>query len=405
MRRTILFLLAATFCLAAMPLIANETLPLAGEWRFALDRNDAGTNESWFGKTLPEQIHLPGILEAQGYGDEISLSTPWVLSLYDHFWFLRADYSAYTNAGNVKVPFLCQPPRHYVGAAWYQRDIEVPQAWDGKRVALFLERPHWKSTVWIDDREIGSDISLCTPHEYEVGFIGVYGPGDSRHSSQIAPGKHRLTIRVDNRMILPYRPDAHSISDSLDDAWNGIIGKIELRATAEVWIENFQIFPNVSNKSFQFRASIGNNTGRPINADLQTFLDCFNGVTNLTPFHNPNYKFEVKPGGTNVEFEISMGDYYGPWNEFKPVLYSLTLRLEDEQDRTISDVKTGLKFHLSSGIASARATKSCSISFQMKLIESGMVLSWGSCCATAPDELINSMPTISGRKRLFIGAP
>ena len=31
-------------------------------------------------------------------------------------------------------------------------------------------------------------------------------------------------------MILPYRPDAHSVSDSLDDAWNGIVGKIELRA-------------------------------------------------------------------------------------------------------------------------------------------------------------------------------
>src|SRR5690242_11394395 len=99
-----------------------ETQTLAGKWRFAIDRQDAGLSGKWFNKNLSDTIKLPGILEQQGYGDEISINTPWVLSLYDHFWFLRADYAAYTNAGNVKVPFLCQPERHYVGAAWYQRD-------------------------------------------------------------------------------------------------------------------------------------------------------------------------------------------------------------------------------------------------------------------------------------------
>src|SRR5580692_11273971 len=234
MNRIALVILAILVSMAVRPVRADDTLSLAGQWRFALDRNDAGTNQQWFSKSLPDQIQLPGILESQGYGDEISTSTPWVLSLYDHFWYLRADYAAYTNAGNVKVPFLSQPPRHYLGAAWYQRDVEIPPDWDGKRVTLFLERPHWKTTVWLDHREIGSDISLCTPHEYDFGIV--------------PPGQHRLTIRVDNRMILPYRPDAHSVSDSLDDAWNGIIGKIELRATTPVWIDRVQIFPSAEKK-------------------------------------------------------------------------------------------------------------------------------------------------------------
>ena len=99
MNRSVLFSLVILFCVAGKPAHAGETLSLAGQWRFALDRNDAGTKENWFTKALPEKIQLPGILEAQGYGDEISTSTPWVLSLYDHFWYLRADYAAYTNAG------------------------------------------------------------------------------------------------------------------------------------------------------------------------------------------------------------------------------------------------------------------------------------------------------------------
>src|SRR5215469_3961126 len=47
----------------------------------------------------------------------------------------------------------------------------------------------------------------------------------------------------------------------------------------------------------------------------------------------------------------------------------------------------GLKLHLSSGMALASAVKSCSMSFQIKLIESGMVLgSGGRCCACAAAE-------------------
>src|SRR5216684_1353266 len=63
----------------------------------------------------------------------------------------------------------------------------------------------------------------------------------------------------------------------------------------------------------------------------------------------------------------------------------------------------GLKLHLSSGIASARAAKSCSMSFQMKLIESGIVLSCGgSCCAIAVVELTSSTPLTKARMRFLI---
>ena len=139
MTRQLLFALvtAILFCLAVRPAAAADTVSLAGEWRFALDRQDFGIREQWFSRNLPDKIQLPGVLQAQGYGDPISIHTPWVLTLYDHFWYLRADYAAYTNAGEVKVPFLCQPPRHYLGAAWYQRDVDVPQDRNGKHLTLF----------------------------------------------------------------------------------------------------------------------------------------------------------------------------------------------------------------------------------------------------------------------------
>ena len=38
----------------------------------------------------------------------------------------------------------------FEGYAWYQRDIDIPSAWRGKRITLFLERAHWATTVWLE---------------------------------------------------------------------------------------------------------------------------------------------------------------------------------------------------------------------------------------------------------------
>src|SRR6478609_657743 len=139
----------------------SDRIPLAGNWRFQLDRHDLGIDDEFFKHDLTQTIALPGILQAQGYGDEISTNTPWVLSLYDKLWFQREDYKAFATPGNVKVPFVSQPQRHYLGVAWYQRDIEIPKEWEGRRAVLFLERTRWETRAWIDDKLIGTNRSLC----------------------------------------------------------------------------------------------------------------------------------------------------------------------------------------------------------------------------------------------------
>src|ERR1700677_2229081 len=116
---------------------------LAGTWRFSLDRDDSGVKRGWFTRDLDAttRIALPGILQAQGYGDDVSVDTAWVAALpRDMAWYKLPQYAAYTKPGHVLVPYLSQPVKHYLGVAWYQRDVVVPAAWKGKRVALHLER-------------------------------------------------------------------------------------------------------------------------------------------------------------------------------------------------------------------------------------------------------------------------
>ena len=164
---------------------------------------------------------LRWIEQSQGYGDEIRVDTPWVAGLpRDMRWYTLPQYAPYTRAGNVKMPYLAQPTKHYLGVAWYQRDIDILQSDSGKCEHLFLERPHWGSTVWLDEQQVSTCNSVVAPHEFDLGIV--------------APGKHRLTVRLDNRMsVVPgYRPDGHSVSDALGATWNGMVGRIEIHATS-----------------------------------------------------------------------------------------------------------------------------------------------------------------------------
>ena len=234
-----LTVLSSLFFAACLHAASLQPVSLAGEWRFALDRsaeqtdaNDSrygptlppgdGITQEWFKRNLPDRIQLPGVLQAQGFGNDISPTTPWVLGLGDAWWRIQpaALRGHFSKPGKVEVPFLSQPPKHYLGAAWYQRDIEIPAAWHNQRVALFLERPHWETTIWIDDKAYPSNNSLVAPHVFDLGIL--------------TPGSHRLTLRIDNRRIVAepsnngHADDGHSVSDSLGATWNGVAGRIDL---------------------------------------------------------------------------------------------------------------------------------------------------------------------------------
>jgi beta-galactosidase/beta-glucuronidase len=86
----------------------------------------------------------------------------------------------------VKVPFWLQPEKYYVGAAWYQKVVEIPANWKDQHIELLLERCHWETRVWVDDQAVGMQNSLATPHIYNL-------------SDYLAPGKHTISILVDNQ--------------------------------------------------------------------------------------------------------------------------------------------------------------------------------------------------------------
>lgn len=280
---------------------------LGGVWRRALDWDDKGLTQRWHERTLAETALLPGGLERNGAGAAVTLTTPWTGDINDRSFFTAPEYARYRQPDNFKVPFFLQPDTWYRGPAWYQREIDVPASWRGKRVELFLERPHWETRVWVDDRSLGRNDALHVPHRYDVGVL--------------APGRHRLTIRVDNRMIVEIGHNGHGITDHTQGNWNGIAGRIELRATRAAWIERVDLYPSLAERTLTVRGRLRRIAGsKAVEAAEVVFAG--RALRAAVTWTDADGAFEavVRPDPANAAA-------MRPWDEFDPALHDVVVRL------------------------------------------------------------------------------
>ena len=251
-----LFLLSLT---GPVTLTYSQELSLAGTWMIRMDSANLGLQQRWFDSVLTQPVRLPGSCEQMGYGQPSRL----------------ADKDRLTRA------------IRYEGKIWYQRAIEVPASWKGKRLELFLERCHLESSVWLDGKPLGTQNSLSTPHVYELGLT--------------PPGFHRLTICIDNTYKIAIGRWGFAITDDTQGNWNGIIGKIALRATDPLWIREVQVYED------HLQVRIGNLTGRSQSARLD--------------------RIRVRIPVAGLLTDMAYHSHGARWDEFAPVTASHTLRL------------------------------------------------------------------------------
>ena len=313
-----MFPLHALLLLLAAPAPTTGEIDLAGEWRFALDPEDRGVAESWWFRELPERIQLPGILQAQGFGEEVTVATEWTAGVNDRSWFEDEALAPYREPGAVKIPFWLQPDRHYVGAAWYQREVVIPEEWVGKRVTLELERCHWTTRLWLGAREIAERTSLSTPHLYEL-------------PSPLAAGTHVLTLRIDNRLHVDVGINAHSVSDHTQSNWNGVVGELRLRATDGPWLEEVQVFPQPGIDGMRLQVTIGQEHPRETRGTLAVHVTgpvAGEGREILSTSH----PFELDEAEATIEVDCAFDAPPLPWDEFQPALYDVDVELRSQPD-------------------------------------------------------------------------
>jgi len=306
----------ATSCAGSVRPV-RETVDLRGTWAFALDTQDVGERERWFARNLEDRIVLPGSTDEYGFGVPAT----------------KPELTRLTRA------------HRYVGPAWYQRVIDIPPQWQGRHVELFLERAMWETKAWFDEHFLGANDSLCVPHRFDL-------------SAFISPGRHRLTLRIDNRLRINVGHDAlggggwlrmwtMALTEESQTNWNGAIGRIQLQVSAPVWIERIEAFPDLDHKRVRvvvlIRSRIGAAAGE-VSVSARCGKDTMGPARTAFRTKGPRDRiggdplaprlgeltgsFRARYSVTRVQVTLPFGDGVKLWDEFSPAVYELVASLE-----------------------------------------------------------------------------
>lgn len=285
----------------------STTLKLDGFWDYELDYEDKGLSEEWFNRKLSKSnFILPGTTASNCVGEPLEMN---------------AEIS------RESVRCLRQEFK-FVGAAWYQKRVEMPEDWQDKSVFLFLERVMFGSTLWINGQQAGSQDSLSVPHNYD---ITEYIKGQSECA---------ITLRIDNRDIQNIGPNSSAYTDETQTIWNGAIGRIELLSRDKINISNIQIYPKLENKSIKCKVVINNSFQKQAEAYLTVRICNKEGkIVYSNSLAELSYIIEEKIN--YVEFICKFDDEIIEWDEFSSELYRLEVKLEGRfNEKRYTDTKT-----------------------------------------------------------------
>ena len=272
-----------------------DSISLAGDWEVKLDSSNIGADSNWAAtKFTGEKINLPGTLDDAGIGKPNALEP----------------------AINNYVMSNLTRKHQYIGKAWYQKEIEIPNSWNGKNIELGLERIIWESSVYIDGKLIGTANSLIGSHEYDL-------------TSHLTPGKHLLTICIDNSNKFPFinvtsskYPDpvnqdlAHAYTNHTQIKWNGILGDISLNASNKNTPENLQVYPKVKDNTIK----VTFNQSVPIDKTLHCIIKSVEGEVVFDEKIDNS-----KTANNTMSLEINRPEKLVFWDEFNPVLYDIEI--------------------------------------------------------------------------------
>ena len=187
-----------------------KPISLAGNWECGLDSLSVGADKVSFNYT----VQLPGTLDMASIGKKIDFNP-----VMEHQTFAGL---------HRKV--------NYVGKAWYRKTINIPSELKGKKAFLNLERVIWRSTVYVDGKEIGTQSSLSVPHLYDI-------------SNSIESGDYELLICIDNSKQF------NTGGSTYKSDWNGLLGDMSILFTDKTLISGVKINADADTKTVKAKVS------------------------------------------------------------------------------------------------------------------------------------------------------
>lgn len=253
-----------------------EWMNLNGWWDFDFDADQVGEQKTWF---------IPG---QRQFSRRILVPFPWESKL--------------SGIGDVS----------YRGAAWYQREISVPDSWKGKRVFLKFGAVDWEAKVWVGSKCVGEHAGGYTPFQFDITQAVTFG------------GRDTVTVRA-------FDMTDRSTPTGKQTGWytrsSGIWQTVYLEAVGRSYIRHIRITPDIEEQTALFDLVVYNDRG-------QSQFDLTLTSTN-NQFRPIRHRPLLSPGDNTVVIRVRIPE---PklWSPDTPSLYPVKVtlrngtRLEDE---------------------------------------------------------------------------
>ena len=283
--------------------------------------------KKWYSLPLLCLIMIPVVsMNAKGYRQRINLSGEWQFALGDTYptkfdETVMLPGTTDTNKKGIKNTSTTETTHltrlyHYKGKAWYSRIVDIPKGWEHKLIRLRLERTK-PSTVYVDGLQIWSLNYISTPQEYHL-------------DGYLTPGRHTLTIMVDNGSRLPGQlyASSHALTEDTQTNWNGIIGDISLITLEPLWASVANITPNIKESKAHLQLYICGELNPKAKIQVRAIPLGWNGKISYLDlsgkdFDNTGEEFYEK------ECDLPIKDLR-LWSEFHPDLYTLEVEIEGQ---------------------------------------------------------------------------
>ncbi|MEZ4903878.1 MAG: hypothetical protein R2822_20065 [Spirosomataceae bacterium] len=241
-------------------------LNLNGSWAFNFDKDDMGLKQGWAkGKQkFPLAIQVP---------------FPWGSKLSE--------------------------VKDEADIAWYQRSITIPKEWKNERVFVVIGASDYKTTVWLDGKELGS-------------FEGGYVPFEFELPTNKAGKAQQLVIRVDDK-----RRDYALYGKQGYGNARGIWQTIYLEARAKDYLETLHFAPDIDNGKVKVTATLP----QPASQDLTLQLS----IAGQRPESVPTQT--IAKGQSQLTFEVAMPNFK-LWTLENPFLYEVEATLGSDKVNT-----------------------------------------------------------------------
>jgi hypothetical protein len=275
---------------------ARQRISLQGRWQFSLDTSNVGIKDKWFASAFSETVSLPGTTDLFKKGHlNIDSTTMHLSRVY-----------------------------RYEGPAWYRRNITIPKGFQKKHIMLFLERTK-SSSIWVDHVLVGTSKILQSAQQFDV-------------SKYLSPGKHSISIRIDNTLKLTPYGNVHIYSDDTQTNWNGILGEMFIEASAPVFINDLQVDPNIQRKEIDVKLGIqGKLALKNVTVDLSVERT-LNGKTQALK----SVRF-VKAAAKVIHLSYNLGDTESLWDEYEQPIYKLTAHITSGNQKDDQSVNFGMR--------------------------------------------------------------